>query len=206
MDRDVPVLALQGRFHLYEGYTPDEVCFGVRTLACLGTKRIIITNAAGALNPHFQTGEIMVISDQINLTGRNPLIGLTYGEPKFPDMSQLFSKALMQQVHATALTLEQRLQEGVYIGILGPSLETPAETRAFRNLGADAIGMSTVMETIAARQMGMEIIGLSCLTNKNLPDCMADTSLEEIIEVGRKIGLNLSDLLNVLIPEMSPSR
>jgi purine-nucleoside phosphorylase len=199
---NIPVLALQGRFHLYEGYTPDEVCFGLRTLGLLGVKKFIITNAAGALNPLYQPGEIMVITDQINLTGRNPLVGLNYGDPLFPDMSQLFSPRLASLAHSTASRLGQRLQDGVYIGILGPSLETPAETRMFRRLGADAIGMSTVMEAIAAKQMGMEILGLSCLTNKNLPDCMAPTSLEEIISVGKDIGDRLSPLLNQLIPRI----
>lgn len=198
-----PVLALQGRFHLYEGYTPDEVCFGVRTLGLLGVKKIIITNAAGALNPLFQTGEIMVISDQINLSGHNPLIGLRYGEPQFPDMSQLFARQARIMAHAKASEENLRLQEGVYMGILGPSLETPAETRAFRRLGADAIGMSTVMETIAARQMGMDILGLSCLTNKNLPDCMAPTSLEKIIATGKEISLKLARLLDTVIPGMN---
>lgn len=199
---NVPVLTLQGRFHLYEGYTPDEVCFGIRTLGLLGVKKIIITNAAGTLNPLYQPGDIMVISDQINLTGQNPLVGLNYGEPLFPDMSRLFSPRLARLAHSTALNLGQRLQDGIYIGILGPSLETPAETRMFRRLGADAIGMSTVMETIAARQMGMQILGLSCLTNKNLPDCMAPTSLEEIISVGKDIGKRLSPLLDAVIPRI----
>ncbi|TVQ98003.1 MAG: purine-nucleoside phosphorylase [Desulfovibrionales bacterium] len=203
--QNTPVLALQGRFHLYEGYSPDEVCFGLRTLAILGVQRLIITNAAGALNPLFQAGEIMVINDQINLTGRNPLLGLSYGEPQFPDMSQLFSSRLADLAHSSALRRGQRLQQGVYMGILGPSLETPAETRMFRQLGADAIGMSTVMETIAAKQMGLEILGLSCLTNKNLPDCMAPTSLEEIIAVGQDIGQRLGDLLSVLIPAIANS-
>lgn len=196
---DQPVLALQGRFHLYEGYAPDQVCFGVRTLAALGVQNLILTNAAGALNPLFHPGEIMVISDQINLTGCNPLIGLRYGEPQFPDMSRLFAPHLRTLAHKAALACDLRLQEGIYVGILGPSLETPAETRAYRMLGGDAIGMSTVMETIAARQTGMEILGLSCLTNKNLPDCMASTSLEEIINVGRTMVPKLSSLLNSLV-------
>lgn len=198
-----PILALQGRFHLYEGYDTDEVCFGVRALALFGVKQLIITNAAGALNPLFQPGEIMVVSDQINLTGRNPLVGLNYGEPKFPDMSRLFSPRLRSLAHAAAKTCGLRLQEGVYVGILGPSLETPAETRAYRMLGGDAIGMSTVMETIAASQMGLEILCLSCLTNKNLPDCMAPTSLEEIIAVGQSIVPKLSSLLNALVASMA---
>lgn len=197
-----PVLALQGRFHLYEGYSPDEVCFGVRTLALLGVKNVIITNAAGALNPLFQPGEIMVVSDQINLTGRNPLLGLNYGEPRFPDMSRLFSARLRFLAHAAAKTCGQRLQEGVYVGIVGPSLETPAETRAYRLLGGDAIGMSTVMETIAAHQMGLDILCLSCLTNKNLPDCMAPTSLEEVISAGQSIVPGLTSLLDVIVPSV----
>lgn len=198
-----PVLALQGRFHLYEGYSPDEVCFGVRTLALLGVKKLIVTNAAGALNPLFRPGEIMVLNDQINLTGQNPLLGLKYGEPRFPDMSRLFSQRLRTLAHAAAKTSGLRLQEGVYVGILGPSLETPAETRAYRMLGGDAIGMSTALETIAARQMGLELLGLSCLTNKNLPDCMAPTSLEEIIAVGQAMVPKLSGLLNALVPGMA---
>lgn len=200
--RKTPVMALQGRFHLYEGYSPDEVCFGLRTMALCGVQKLLITNAAGALNPLFQSGEIMIIRDQINLTGHNPLLGLRFGEPQFPDMSQLFSPRLIELVHATARKANQRLQDGVYIGILGPSLETPAETRMFRHLGADAIGMSTVLETIAAKQLGMEILGLSCLTNKNLPDCMAPTSLEEIIAVGQDIGKRLGHLFNALIPHI----
>jgi purine-nucleoside phosphorylase len=198
-----PVLALQGRFHLYEGYAPDQVCFGVRTLALLGVKKLIVTNAAGALNPLFAPGEIMVISDQINLTGRNPLLGLRYGEPQFPDMSRLFPHALRTLAHSAAINRGLRLQEGVYVGILGPSLETPAETRAYRMLGGDAIGMSTIMETIAARQMGMELLGLSCLTNKNLPDCMAPTSLEEVIAVGQSMAPKLSGLLDALVPALA---
>jgi purine-nucleoside phosphorylase len=194
-----PVLALQGRFHLYEGYDPNEVCFGVRTLALLGVKQLIVTNAAGALNPLFQPGEIMVVSDQINLTGRNPLVGLNYGEPKFPDMSRLFSLRLRALAHAAAKLAGLRLQEGIYVGILGPSLETPAETRVYRMLGGDAIGMSTVLETIAARHLGLEILCLSCLTNKNLPDCLAPVSLEEVIAVGQGMVPKLSALLNVLV-------
>ncbi|HDQ41119.1 MAG TPA: purine-nucleoside phosphorylase [Desulfonatronum sp.] len=196
------VLVLQGRFHLYEGYTPEQVCFGVRTLALLGIKQLIITNAAGALNPLFHPGEIMAVCDQINLTGCNPLLGLKWGEPLFPDMSQLFSPRLRDLAHAVAADCGLRLQEGVYVGILGPSLETPAETRAYRMLGGDAIGMSTVMETIAARQMGMELLGLSCLTNKNLPDCMAPTCLEEIIAVGQAMAPQLSRLLSALVASM----
>lgn len=197
-----PVLALEGRFHLYEGYSPEQVCSGVRLLALLGARTLVITNAAGALNPRFNTGSIMLISDQINMSGQNPLIGpnVQAWGPRFPDMSQVFCPHLQQLALEKALTLGLRLEKGTYIGVHGPCLETPAETRAYQRLGADAIGMSTVMETIAAKHMGMKILGLSCLTNKNTPDCMAETSLEEIIHEAQKTGTDLHKLLSAIIP------
>jgi purine-nucleoside phosphorylase len=201
---NTPVLALEGRFHLYEGYTPEQVCSGIRLLALLGIKHIVITNASGAINPHFETGSIMLIKDQINMTGTNPLTGPNVHSwgPRFPDMSQLFCPSLQNIALKKAISLDIRLERGVYIGVHGPCLETPAETRAYRRLGADAIGMSTVMETIAAKHMGLNILGLSCLTNKNSPDCMAETSLEEIIEQAQKTGSDLQRLLSAIIPEI----
>ena len=144
----------------------------------------------------------MLINDQINMSGQNPLTGPNVEEwgPRFPDMSQVFCPVLQELALEKALNLGIRLEKGTYIGVSGPSLETPAETRAYRRLGADAIGMSTVLETIAARHMGMDILALSCLTNKNSPDCMAETSLEEIIEQARKTGLDMHKLLSAIIP------
>ena len=193
----VPVCMLRGRFHLYEGYTTEEVCFGVRVLAEIGIRDLILTNAAGALNPQFDAGSLMLITDHVNMTGLNPLTGPneeSWG-PRFPDMSRVYDRDLQTVAREAAATLGITLERGVYMGIQGPSLETPAETRAFRILGGDAIGMSTVMEAIAAHHMGLRILGLSCLTNKNLPDCMAETSLEEILEQANAAGRDLGKLL-----------
>lgn len=196
----VNLAILAGRTHLYEGYSSLDIVRPLRVLRLLGAKKAILTNAAGALNPLFDTGHIMVISDHINLTGENPLVGDNIEEwgPRFPDMSNIYSRELIDIAENSALRLAVSLKKGVYVGIKGPSLETPAETRAFRILGADAIGMSTVLEAVAAKHMGMEILGLSCLTNKNLPDCMAETSHDEIL----KVAANANELLKNLILEI----
>jgi purine-nucleoside phosphorylase len=193
----VPVWILKGRFHLYEGYTAEEVCRGVRTLAGLGVRTLLLTNAAGALNPQFAAGDLMLVTDHINYTGRNPLFGPNQEDwgPRFPDMSAVYSPRLREIARHTALDLGIGLERGVYIGVSGPNLETPAETRAFRILGADAIGMSTVLEVIAAHHMGLEIAAISCLTNVNLPDCMAPTSLEQVIAQAGKASASLARLL-----------
>ncbi|MBU1001132.1 MAG: purine-nucleoside phosphorylase [Proteobacteria bacterium] len=199
-----PVWLQRGRFHLYEGRSPEEVCMGVRTLAGLGVENLIITNAAGALNPQFEAGGLMTISDHINFTGRSPLSGPNvdaWGD-RFPDMSRAYDKDLLELAHAKALELGIRLERGIYIGVTGPNLETPAETRAFRMLGADAVGMSTVLEVIAARHMRVKVLGISCLTNKNLPDCMAETSLEEVIATAGAAAGKLKRLLNAVITSL----
>ncbi|MFW6054532.1 MAG: purine-nucleoside phosphorylase [Thermodesulfobacteriota bacterium] len=200
----LPVLALQGRFHLYEGYTAEEISMGIRLLARLGISNVIFTNAAGSVNPLFQTGSIMVIADHINHTGQNPLLGknIDHWGPRFPDMSRTYDLSLRQTALETGGELGIRLEQGVYLAVLGPSLETPAETRAYKMWGADAIGMSTVLEAITAKHMGLKILGLSCLTNQNLPDCMAETTLQEIICRAEKTGRDLSRLLTALIPKI----
>ncbi|WP_461209904.1 purine-nucleoside phosphorylase [Desulfocurvus sp. DL9XJH121] len=198
---DKPVWIQSGRFHLYEGREPHEVCMGVRTMAELGVKRLVITNAAGALNPQFDAGGLMVITDHINFTGRSPLTGPNedaWGD-RFPDMSRAYSPALRDLALDKAGEIGLRLERGIYIGVTGPNLETPAETRAFRILGADAVGMSTVLETIAARHMGLDVLGISCLTNKNLPDCMAETSLDEVIAMAGASAGKLAALLDAVI-------
>ncbi len=191
------VLVLAGRFHLYEGYSAQEVVFGVRVASLLGCKTFILTNAAGALNPQFEAGDLMLITDHINFTGENPLVGENISEwgPRFPDMSAVYAKELQQLALKVALEEKITLHKGVYIQVKGPSLETPAETRAFRFLGADAIGMSTSLEAIALKHMGRKILGISCLTNKNLPDCMQETSEEEILAQAKKSNVQLSRLL-----------
>jgi purine-nucleoside phosphorylase len=200
-----PVLVWRGRFHLYEGYTPAEVCMAVRASALLGARVLVATNAAGALNVLHSPGELLAISDHVNLTGESPLTGPnidTWG-PRFPDMSRVYSPRLLEIADACAMKLGIRLEKGVYAGVRGPQLETPAETRMIRMLGADAVGMSTVMEVIAARHMGMEVLGLSCLVNKNLPDCMAEVTLEEVLEVAGKAGEKLGRLLEAVLREVS---
>ncbi|MHC1788122.1 purine-nucleoside phosphorylase [Solidesulfovibrio sp.] len=198
-----PVVLLSGRLHLYEGHSPRDVAYGVRLLAGLGVKTLILTNAAGALDPHFPAGGLMRVTDHINLTGRNPLLGPNEdgAGPRFPDMSRAYSPRLGALADAAALKLGLRLERGVYAGVLGPSLETPAETRMLRLLGADAVGMSTVTEVIAARHLGLDVLALSCLTNLNLPDCMAETTLEAVIATAKQAEGDLTRLLTSVIPE-----
>lgn len=197
-----PLAALSGRLHLYEGHSPREVAFGVRLLARLGVRTLVLTNAAGALDPHFSVGGLMRVTDHINLTGRNPLVGPNDESvgPRFPDMSRVYSPRLGAVADAAALSLGIRLERGVYAGVLGPSLETPAETRMLRLVGADAVGMSTVTEVIAARHLGMDVLAISCLTNVNLPDCMAETTIEDIMTTARRAEGDLSRLLAAVIP------
>ncbi|MDZ7760457.1 MAG: purine-nucleoside phosphorylase [Desulfovermiculus sp.] len=198
------ILVFQGRFHFYEGYTASEVCTGVRLASLLGIRNIILTNAAGSINPLFQTGTIMLIADHMNMTWQNPLVGPNNDQwgPRFPDMSQVYSPELQELAGQCAQELGLRLERGVYVGVQGPSLETPAETRAYRSLGGDAIGMSTVLEAIAAKHMGLNILGLACLTNKNLPDCMQETSVDEIIARAQATGRDLGRLLDAVIPRL----
>lgn len=199
-----PVLAQQGRCHLYEGRSPAEVCMGVRVMAGLGVKTLVITNASGALNPLFEAGDLMCMADQINHTGFSPIMGpncAAWGE-RFPDMSAVFDPELRALAQETAEQLGIRLERGVYIGVHGPEMETPAETRMYRQWGADAVGMSTVLEVIAARHLGMRVLGFSCLSNKNLPDCMAPAPLEEIIAVAGRAGAKLGRLLRALVTKL----
>lgn len=191
------VFALCGRFHLYEGYDPAQVCMGVRLLGELGLTRLVLTNAAGGLDPGFETGSLMAIADHINLTGKSPLTGENHAAwgPRFPDMSRVYSPRLMALAGRHALAAGIRLEKGVYAGVCGPQLETPAETRMLRLLGADAVGMSTVLEAIAARHMGMEILGVSCVTNVNLPDCMAETTLDDVLAAAGRAEAGLTALV-----------
>jgi purine-nucleoside phosphorylase len=202
--RDTPVFVFSGRFHLYEGYDVRTVTLPVRVLGLLGVETLILTNAAGALNPLFATGGLMLLTDHVNMTGHNPLTGPNVDEwgPRFPDMSRVYCPALCAKALRAALECGQRVEQGVYVAVAGPSLETPAETRMYRIIGADAIGMSTVPEAIAAHHMGIKVLGISCLTNKNLPDCMAATSHEEILAQANASAAALGALLSALIPEL----
>ena len=201
----IPVLLQQGRCHLYEGASPAEVCMGVRVMASLGIGALIITNAAGAINPLFNAGDLMAITDHINMTGQSPLTGPNedaFG-PRFPDMSRVYDQKLLDIARAHALSQGLALEQGVYIGVAGPQLETPAETRAYRMLGGDAIGMSTVLEAIAAHHMGLRILGISCLTNKNLPDCMEKADIDGIIATAQDAGERLAKLLAAAMPNIA---
>lgn len=181
----VSILAMQGRFHYYEGYTMKEVTFPVRVMKTMGIETLCVSNASGGLNPDFKVGDLMVITDHINMFGDNPLIGKNYNElgPRFPDMSEPYSKALI----AKALEIGKRnnieLKQGVYAGTTGPTFETPAEYKMFRILGGDAVGMSTVPEIIVARHMGMTTFGISIITDSGVPGEIVEVSHEEVQEV-----------------------
>lgn len=195
---------MEGRFHLYEGYEPSEIALPIRVLSVMGIDRLIVTNSAGGLNPLFKPGEVMVIHDHINATGANPLIGadIEVIGPRFPDMSCAYDRAFIEIAEAEAGRLGIPLNRGVYIGILGPSLETPAETRMYRSFGADALGMSTVMEVIAARHAGMRVMGLSMIANVNLPDAMEPILIDDIIATVGKTGHDLMRLIAAVVSRM----
>lgn len=190
------VLANQGRFHLYEGYSARQISFPIRVMAELGVRTLIISNAAGGLNPNFRAGDLMLITDHINLTGNNPLVGPNVDEwgVRFPDMVEPYDRGLQQVALETALQERIPLRRGVYAGVLGPSLETAAETRFLRTIGADAVGMSTIMEVITAVHMGFRVLGVSVITNVNLPDAYEPASVEQVIATAEKAGPNLIDL------------
>lgn len=198
------ILVFQGRFHLYEGYTPQQVTFPIRLMQELAIKTLILSNAAGGINLNFSAGDIMLIQDHINLTGHNPLIGAE--EPgwgiRFPDMTRVYDKGLGALARKSAATSDIILKEGVYAGLLGPSLETPAETRFLKAIGGDAVGFSTIMEAIAGVQAGMKILGLSLVTNINNPDAPEQTTLEAVVETARKASEKMNRLLCYMISQI----
>jgi purine-nucleoside phosphorylase len=183
----VPVAVMSGRVHFYEGHTEHQVVYPVRVLGRLGVSTVILTNAAGAVNRRYRPGDFMALSDHLNLTGRNPLTGPNDPDlgPRFPDMSQPYDRELRAKTIAGFKKAGGTIHEGVYVGLLGPSYETPAEIAMFRMFGADAVGMSTVLETIAARHMGLKVIGISCITNA-ASDHGETLSHESVLEEGRK--------------------
>lgn len=195
------VLALAGRVHAYEGHDLPTVTFAVRTLGRLGVKVLILTNAAGGINPGFARGALMVLDDHINLTGGNPLVGPNddrFGR-RFPDMSEVYARRLRGLADAAARDMALPLQHGTYIAVLGPSYETPAEIRAFRALGADAVGMSTVVEAIAARHMGLEVLGLSCISNMASGLSGGPVTEEEVLATTGRVRAEFVALLEGII-------
>ena len=195
------VMAMEGRFHIYEGYTPREITFPIRVMSMLGIKYLIISSAAGGLDPQFEPGDLMIVTDHINLTGNNPLIGPNLDEfgPRFPDMSEVYDRDLIALAREKALRAHIPLRQGVYVGIIGPSLETPAETRFLRMIGADAVGMSTVTEVIVGIHCGLKIMVIVAITNVNLPDAMGKTSIEGVIATAQRAGLRLARLWEEII-------
>ena len=199
----VPVAVMAGRVHYYEGYRPDEVVFPVRVLAKLGVKILILTNAAGSVNVNYKPGELMVIEDHINLMGMNPLIGPNDEQlgPRFFDMTEPYDPVLRQIAEKACGKAGVTLRHGVYVAVAGPSYETPAEIRAYRTLGADAVGMSTVPEVIAARHLGLRVLAISCLTNMAAGVLKKKLDHLEVLEVGRKAQASLHDVLATIIRE-----
>lgn len=184
----VPVAVLSGRAHYYEGFEPQEVVFAVRVLAALGVETLLLTNAAGGIHPRYRVGDFMILEDHINFLGMNPLRGpVAEGEARFVDMTRAYDPDLRKQLRAAAKSVGLGVREGVYLAVSGPSFETPAEIRAFRRWGADAVGMSTVPEVIAARSAGLRVAACSCITNAaaGLGGASQVVSGEEVLEVGR---------------------
>jgi len=195
------VIALSGRSHFYEGHAMDVVTFATRVLGQLGVKVLILTNAAGGINLRFSSGVLMLISDHINFMGTNPLVGSNDARfgPRFPDMSEVYSRRLRGVAREVAQGMDLPLEEGVYVAVHGPSYETPAEIRAFRTLGADAVGMSTAPEAIVARHMGIEVLGISCITNMAagvLPQALVH---DEVMETARRVRGSFIALLEGVI-------
>lgn len=197
----VPVLAMQGRVHYYEGYSLEEVTFPVRTFSLLGIKTLVLTNAAGGINVQLSQGALMVISDHLNLMGVNPLRGPNderFG-PRFPDMSAVYSPELQELVVEEAKAINVEVRRGIYGALSGPSYETPAEIHLLRTLGADAVGMSTVPEAIVARHMGLEVLGISCITNMAAGISDEPINHEEVIATGDRVRATFTELLQRVI-------
>jgi purine-nucleoside phosphorylase len=201
----VPVAALQGRTHLYEGYSAAEVTFPTRVLGALGIRQLIITNAAGGINTAFNPGDLMLITDHINLTGVNPLTGLNMEQfgPRFPDMSEAYDRAMQRVARDVARQKGMVLREGIYVGFPGPSYETPAEIRMCRTFGADAVGMSTIPEVIVANHMGIRVLGISCITNMAAGILPQKLTHEEVMDTAGKVFDTFASLLQGIIPNLA---
>jgi purine-nucleoside phosphorylase len=198
--------AMSGRVHMYEGYSPQQVTFGVRVLASLGVTSMVFTNAAGGINLKLSRGGLVLISDHINLQGSNPLSGPNDDSlgPRFPDMSEAYSTRYREIAKQAARELGIELSEGVYAAMLGPSYETPAEIRYLRAIGADVVGMSTVPEVIVANHMGVRVLGISCVTNMAAGILPQRIHHEEVLETGRMVRDTLVNLLKAVLPRLEP--
>jgi purine-nucleoside phosphorylase len=201
----VELAVMSGRFHLYEGYTPQQVVSGIRLFQAMGVQRLILTNAAGGIDISYGRGALVLISDHINLQGVNPLSGPNDNRlgPRFPDMTEAYSVRLRALAAVTGAEMGISLREGVYAGLLGPCYETPAEIRFLKTIGADLVGMSTVAETIAANHMKMEVLGISCVTNLAAGLSGEKLDQDEVLEIGRQVSGTFLKLLNALLPKLN---
>lgn len=198
------VIVMQGRFHYYEGYSMQEIVYPVRVMKMLGVKTLIVSNACGSVNPYIPKESLMIIDDHINLFGDNPLIGKNHDElgPRFPDMSEPYSKRLIKSAEETALQYGIKTYKGVYAAMSGPSLETRAEYRMLRTIGADVIGMSTIPECIAAKHCGMDVFGISIITDECYPDSLKAVELSEILHAAAVAEPNMTKLVKELIKKI----
>jgi len=198
------VVLMRGRFHMYEGYAAEVTAFPVRVMKALGAASLVVTNAAGGINLEFAEGNLMLITDHLNLTGKNPLIGPhdpAFGA-RFPDMTEAYSKRLREVAKQVAADKNVQLVEGIYAGLLGPTYETPAEIKMLRLIGADAVGMSTVAEVIAARQIGLEVVGISCITNMAAGILDQPLTHDEVIETTNRVQAQFLELITSLIAKI----
>ena len=201
----VAVAAMQGRVHLYEGYSSQEITFPIRVFARMGIRAVILTNAAGGINLSYSQGALVLIRDHINLQGANPLVGPNNDRfgVRFPDMTHAYAKEYRAMAREEAARLNIKLEEGVYAGLLGPSYETPAENEYLRRIGADLVGMSTVAEVIAARHMEMKVLAISCVTNMAAGILDQPLSHAEVMETGERVKTTFESLLRAVLPQMA---
>ena len=198
------VVAMQGRFHFYEGYTMQQITYPVRVMKFLGVKTLLVSNACGGMNPLFRRGDVMIMVDHINMLGDNPLIGKNEDElgPRFPDMSEPYNLELIELAENIALENKIKVQKGVYVAVPGPNLETKAEYRFLRAIGADVVGMSTIPENIVANHMGMKVLGISIVTDECFPDALKPVNVEEIIATAMRAEPKMTLIMIELIKRL----
>jgi purine-nucleoside phosphorylase len=201
---DKKVVAMQGRFHYYEGYSMQQITYPVRVMKFLGVKTLLVSNACGGMNPNYRRGDIMIMRDHINLIGDNPLIGKNDDSlgPRFPDMSEPYSLKLIELAEQIALDHKIKIHKGVYVAVSGPNLETKAEYRFLRLIGADVVGMSTIPENIVANHMGMSVLGFSIVTDECFPDALKPVDIKEILEAAGKAEPKMTIIMTEVIKQL----
>ncbi len=201
---DKNIVAMQGRFHYYEGYSMQQITYPVRVMKFLGVQTLLVSNACGGMNPLFRKGDVMIIVDHINLLGDNPLIGKNEDElgPRFPDMSEPYSYDLIELAESVALENKIKVQKGVYVAVPGPNLETKAEYRFLRTIGADVVGMSTIPENIVANHMGMKVLGLSIITDECFPESLKPVDVKEIIATAMEAEPKMTLIMKEVIKKL----